>query len=325
MIRTFVVDRGDARQRLDRVLARRLPNEPGFSRARLQRWIRDGCVRADGVPARRPSRRLTEGERLEVQLPVAVRRVHLAEDIPLTVIYEDDDLCVVDKPAGLVVHPTRRYPAGTLVNALLWHEGSRDGRGPRLVHRLDKDTSGLLIVARHRAVHAALARAMTRGAVTKMYLAVVYGTPRSVRDRIDLRIERDPETGRLVASRHQGRPCSTLYQVIDESTGTRRGLSLLQCTLVTGRLHQIRVHLHAIGCPLVGDPAYGEPRWRGIGDSALADVARAFPRQALHAWRLTFTHPVTGVPIELTAPVPADLQSLLDAARLRGRDVGPLW
>jgi 23S rRNA pseudouridine1911/1915/1917 synthase len=317
MIRTFVVDRGDARQRLDRVLARRLPNEPGFSRARLQRWIREGCVRANGVPATRPSRRLVEGERLQLELPLAQRPVPLAEDIPLTIIYEDDDLCVVDKPAGLVVHPTRRYSAGTLINALLWRESSRDGRGPRLVHRLDKDTSGLLIVARHRSVHAALARAMTRGAVIKTYLAAVYGTPRSARDRIDLRIGRDPPTGRLLASRHHGRPCSTLYQVIEESTGARRGISLLQCTLVTGRLHQIRVHLHAIGCPLVGDPVYGEPRWRGIADSALADLARAFPRQALHAWRLAFTHPVSGAPMELTAPVPADFQRLLSAAGLR--------
>jgi 23S rRNA pseudouridine1911/1915/1917 synthase len=311
--RVFVIDRGDARRRLDRVLQDRLPQSDA-SRARIQRWIESGRVTIDGVVQSRPARRVVEGQSVDVRVPAAPRRRHAPEPLALDVLYEDDTLLAVNKPAGLVVHPTRRYPTGTLVNALLWHlrEWVDGGVGPRLVHRLDRETSGVMLVAKSRETHAALARAMARRHVRKEYLAVVYGLPRVNRDRIDLRIGRNT-TGRLIASKNEGRPCSTSYQLVARSDGARAGVSLLRCTLGTGRLHQIRVHLSAIGLPLVGDPLYGEPRWKGVVDPACAQICAAFPRQALHAWRLELPHPVTGRPLALEAPVPDDLSRLLTA------------
>lgn len=325
MERRFAIDRGSARRRLDRVILERLPDAPGVSRNRVQAWIRAGRVRVDGRPAERAAQRLREGQQVDVELPDPPRRVHAPEPIALRILHEDEWLIAVDKPAGLVVHPTRRHPQGTLVNALLWHMGAAGaGQQPpgdddrcrvRLVHRLDRDTSGVLLVARSREVLVMLARAMARRAITKEYLAVVYGVPRSVRDRIDLRIARNAE-GRLVCSRHEGRPASTLIELVAASSGPRAGLSLLRCTLLTGRLHQIRVHLAGIGLPLVGDPLYGSPRWKGIRDPDLAALCAGFTRQALHAWRLSGPHPVTRRPLTLTAPLPTDVQRLLDAAGL---------
>jgi 23S rRNA pseudouridine1911/1915/1917 synthase len=320
--RSFLVDRGDARRRLDHVLLARLPHAgpgaAGVSRTRVQRWIDDGRVSVDGRVAARAALRLLEGQRVEVALPSRPRRPHTAEPLPLAVLYEDAALLAVDKPAGLVVHPTRRYPDGTLVNALLWHlrDCGGEGRALHLVSRLDRGTSGVVLVAKTPAVHAAIARAMARQHVVKDYAALVYGTPRSDRDRIDLRIVRDPGTGRLATSRLDGRRCSTSIELLARSTGTRAGLSLLRCTLGTGRLHQIRVHLSGIGLPLVGDPRYGAPRWRGIADPALARACAALPRQALHAWRVRLPHPITGEPLDLRAPLPPDLAALLAAARL---------
>jgi len=317
--RVIVIDRGDARRRVDHVLVDRLPGLPAVSRARIQAWIRGGRVLVDGAPVARSSQRLAVGQRLEVALVAPAPRVHAAQPLALEVVYEDDALLVVNKPAGLVAHPTRRYPDSTLVNALLWHLHDATGAAavPRLVHRLDRQTSGLLLVAKRREVHAAVARAMARRAVEKTYLALVYGTPRSARDRIDLRIARDAASGRLVASRSEGLAASTIVELVATSEGDRAGLSLLRCTLVTGRLHQIRVHLSAVGLPLVGDPIYGAPAWRGLRDPALASACAALGRQALHAWRLRLLHPATGRPLDLTAPVPGDLADLLALASLR--------
>ena len=315
--RGFVVDRGDARRRLDRVLLDHLPRT-GLSRARVQRWIASGRVTVDGVVIARPARRVLAGEQVDLRLPVVVRRVHAAEALPLEVLYEDASLLAVNKPSGLVAHPTRRYPTGTLVNALLWHlrEGATAGEGPRLAHRLDRDTTGVLLVAKSRAVHAALAQAMAKRQMRKEYLALVYGAPPVDRDRIDLRIGRDSATGRLTASKHEGRPCSTTYHLVASSGAARAGVSLLRCTLGTGRLHQIRVHLSAIGLPLVGDARYGSPRWKGIADAAAAEACAAFARQALHAWRVDLAHPVSGAALAIQAPVPPDLAALLGAVGL---------
>lgn len=316
MRRVLEVDRGGARLRLDRLLVSRLPDAAGLSRTRLAAWIRDGRVEVDGVPATRPSQRLRPGQAIALDLPDAPPKQHLAEDRPLAVLYEDDALLAIDKPAGLVMHPTKGYPSGTLMNALLAHQALA-ARGARvhLVHRLDRDTSGIVLVAKSPAIHATLARAMARRAVHKDYLAVVYGTPRAPRDRIDLRIRRDPATKRLTTSRHDGLPASTEIAVLasysERETAT---LSFLRCRLITGRLHQIRVHLAGVGLPIVGDPIYGEPRWKGIADPGLRGVCEAFARQALHAWRLTCAHPLTGAPLEITAPLPADLQALVGAA-----------
>jgi 23S rRNA pseudouridine1911/1915/1917 synthase len=228
------------------------------------------------------------------------------------------------------------------MNALLWHLGGRDGADgdavarPRvhLVHRLDRETSGVLLVAKTPEVHRRLARAMARRAVRKEYLAVAYGVPRADRDRIDLRIRRDPATGRLGTSRHEGLSASTEVEVLARCSGQTapstlprascpEQLSLLRCTLVTGRLHQIRVHLAGVGLPLVGDPLYGEPRWKGIADPEVREACARFPRQALHAWRIELAHPETGVPLVIVAPPPPDLQALLDATGLAAGVVDP--
>jgi 23S rRNA pseudouridine1911/1915/1917 synthase len=316
--RSIIIDRGDARRRVDHVLVDRLPGLPHLSRARIQAWIRDGRVLVDGARVERPSQRLSEGQRLEVALALPPRPTHAAQPIALDVLYEDDWLLAIDKPAGIVVHPTRRYPDGTLVNAVLWHlrNGSEGPVVPRLIYRLDRQTSGLLLVAKRREVHAAVARASARRAVDKTYLALVYGTPRSVRDRIDLRIARDPTTGRLRGSKTTGIAASTSIELLATSEGDRTGVSLLRCTLLTGRLHQIRVHLASVGLPIVGDPLYGQPAWRGMRDPLLAAACAGFRRQALHAWRVRLTHPFTGQSLDLTAPVPPDLGGLLGQAGL---------
>jgi 23S rRNA pseudouridine1911/1915/1917 synthase len=334
MRRVLEVHRGDALLRLDRLLVSRLPAAARLSRTRLAAWIREGRVEVDGVPATRASQRLRPGQAIALDLPEAQPRSHLAEDRPLHVLYEDDALLAIDKPAGLVMHPTRRHPSGTLMNALLAHgappgpggEGNGGGSGGRrvhLVHRLDRETSGIVLVAKSPAVHATLARAMARRAVHKDYLAVVYGTPRAPRDRIDLRIRRDPETRRLTTSRHDGLQASTEIAVLASCPGSEPGsepgsmataLTFLRCSQITGRLHQIRVHLAGVGLPIVGDPIYGEPRWKGIAEPGLRDVCAAFTRQALHAWHLSCAHPLTGAPLAITAPLPADLQALVDSA-----------
>lgn len=338
-LRHLTIDRGDAHRRIDQVLVARLPGLPMLSRTRIQQLIRGGSVRIDGRPASRVSQRVAEGQRVEIDLPERPRRRHEAQPVPLAVLFEDEWLIAVDKPAGMVVHPTRRYPDSTLVNALLWRERDRPAGASepgaiaqegddertvvRLVHRLDRQTSGVLLAARSRAVHAALARAMARRAIDKHYLALVYGAPGSARTRIDLGIARDPATGRQAASKRAGRPASTIVELIARSPGARGGVSLLRCTLVTGRLHQIRVHLAAVGCPIVGDAVYGQPRWKGLADPALARACAGFTRQALHAWRICLTHPVTRRPLSVTAPLPADLRDLLAAARIDASGAAP--
>ena len=344
-------------------MVRHFAGLPGLSRSRLQSWIAAGRVRVNGAVIRRPAGRLAAGDELAVELPEPPpprRRMRplAAQRLPLAILFEDEHLLALDKPAGLVVHPTGRYRDGTLVNALAWHlAGGEGGDGgeraaaaaaagagatapgpaalagaappavrPGLVHRLDRDTSGVLLVAKSRAAHAGLARAIKARALQKDYLAVVYGRVPLVRGRIELRLQRDPlDRRRVAASRTEGRSAATLYELLAESCpgsrddGGRAGwLSLLRCRLVTGRTHQIRVHLAALGLPIVGDPLYGEPRHRGIADPALAALCRDFPRQALHAWRLGLRPPVTGQALALRAPLPADLGRLLRAAGLGG-------
>ena len=263
-------------------------------------------MRVNGQPAK-PSRRLAAGDEVEVFLPPPPPRPELApEEMPLSVLYEDDWLLALDKPPGLVVHPAQGNREGTLLHGLLWRAASYK---PHLVSRLDQGTSGILLVAKTPEAHARLQR---RGMV-KDYLAVVYGRPPVPKGRIDLGILRDPgDPRRRIASRTEGRPSSTLWECVGEADG----ISLLRCRLLTGRTHQIRVHLEAVRMPIVGDPLYGVPGWKGIGDPDLAELCRVFPRQALHAWRLGLVHPVTGEPLEVCAPVPPDLAGLLSRGRL---------
>jgi 23S rRNA pseudouridine1911/1915/1917 synthase len=268
--------------------------------------VEQGLVRVNGQEAVKPTRRLAPGDEVEVALPSAPRHELTPREMPLSVIYEDDWLLALDKPPGLVVHPAQGNREGTLMHGLLWR--AREEYRPHLVSRLDQGTSGLILVAKAPEVHAAL---QSRG-MNKDYLAVVYGPTVLPKGRIDLGILRDPaDPRRRMTSRTEGRPSATLWERLAESE-----VSLLRCRLLTGRTHQIRVHLQAARMPIVGDPLYGAPAWKGIGDPALAEACRDFPRQALHAWRLGLTHPVTLEPLELRAPVPPDLADLLSRAGL---------
>lgn len=227
------------------------------------------------------------------------RRRPEPEELDLAVLYEDDSLIVINKPPGMVVHPTYRNTSGTLLNGLLWRLRRRDGIVPSIITRLDKHTSGLVLVALTPDVHARVQREAEAGRVRKEYLAIVRGTPRPPSGTIALPLARSPEDRRLVIVTLAGQASETRYEVL--SSG--RDHSLVRCELVTGRTHQIRVHFAAVGHPIVGDPTYGEPH-------------DALSRQALHAWRLTLAHPVSGTPLEAEAPIPADFQRLRQNLKL---------
>ncbi len=222
------------------------------------------------------------------------RRRPQAEDIDITVVYEDQWLLAVNKPPGMVVHPTYKNWSGTLLSALLWRMRGRDGVVPSIITRLDKQTSGLVLVALSPVIHAKIQRDAVAGRVKKEYLAVVEGAPVPLADTIALPLARSPEDRRRVLVTDSGQPSETRYEVL--STGG--GRSLVRCELVTGRTHQIRVHLAARGWPILGDEVYGMSHPLAV-------------RQALHAWRATLRHPVTLEPLHLEAPVPADLHDLL--------------
>jgi 23S rRNA pseudouridine1911/1915/1917 synthase len=312
-------DRGDAGRRLDLVLRRHLAGVGVATRTQIQGWIARGQVSINGAAVRRVSTRAAAGDVISVAGPsVGTTAPMAAEQLPIRILLEDDHLLILDKPAGIVVHPTHAHVQGTVMNALLWHgrEWPSDRR-PSIVGRLDKLTSGLVVVAKTARLHASLQRAMASPACEKDYLALVYGRVRPERGRIDLRLMRDPANRqRVVASDVEGTPSLTHFERLAHVRAPRAGLSLLRCRLATGRTHQIRVHLAARGWPITGDPLYGEPRWTRIADLELASVIAAFPRQALHAWRLVVRHPATGERLEITAPVPDDLRGLLSAAGL---------
>jgi 23S rRNA pseudouridine1911/1915/1917 synthase len=217
------------------------------------------------------------------------------EELPIAVVYEDESLIAIDKPPGMVVHPTYKNWSGTLLNGLLWHVRGRAGIEPSIVTRLDKDTSGLVLVALKPELHAHIQRDAAAGRVRKEYLAVVRGTPDPARGSIELPLARSPEDRRLVIVTAAGQHSQTDYEVLS----TVDGYSLVRCELVTGRTHQIRVHLAARGWPVAGDPTYGEAH-------------PALTRQALHAWRVTLPHPLTRELLQLEAPVPHDLRGLMD-------------
>ena len=225
-----------------------------------------------------------------------------AEALALDVLYEDDAIIALDKPPGVVVHPTYRNWSGTLLNGLLWHVRDRPGIVPRIVTRLDKDTSGLVLVALTPEVQALIQRQSAAGRVKKEYLAVVRGTPEPLRGAIVMPLARSVEDRRRVVFAPDGQPSETRYEVVSSATG----LSLVRCELVTGRTHQIRVHLASQGWPILGDTVYG------VEDERVS-------RQALHAWRLTLPHPTTGKPLELRAQTPDDLRPLLSSFGLENR------
>ena len=309
----------DAGERLDRFLARRLA---GLSRSRLKQLIETGCVSEGGATLSDPSRKVKAGQVFHLDLPAAAPAAPAGQAIALTILYEDADLIVIDKPAGMVVHPAPGNPDRTLVNALIAHCGaSLSGIGgerrPGIVHRLDKDTSGLLVAAKNDAAHQALSADFAARRIERRYLAVAWGMPKAREGEIEGAIGRHPvDRKRMAVVARGGKPALTRYRVL-EALGT--AACLVECRLATGRTHQIRVHLAAIGHPLLGDPVYGREtaerraRLTPAGREALA----GFRRQALHAASLGFRHPRTGDWLAFESPLPADLACLINALKSR--------
>jgi 23S rRNA pseudouridine1911/1915/1917 synthase len=306
--------------RLDRVLAARLAE---LSRSRHKALILAGHVAVDGATIRDPSYRVNAGGTIALELPPAADAEIAAEDIPLDIVFEDDELLVINKPAGLVVHPAAGHRSGTLVNALVAHCGSSlSGVGgmarPGIVHRLDKDTSGLLVVAKTDRAHRALSRQFAdhgrSGPLRRGYLALVWGAPERPRGSIDKPIGRHPHAREKMAVRAGGRAAITHWEVLERYPGSKGApvASLLACRLETGRTHQIRVHLAAMGHPLLGDDLYG-PGFKTKAN-VLAPAARAalasLGRQALHAYLLGFEHPVGGKILEFRSELPDDVLRL---------------
>lgn len=297
--RTLQADRGDHGVRVDLVLLRHLREEKGVSRNRIQQWIDAGDVLVNGASAKRASWRIQAGDDLQVRLTrIAVRERPKAEKIPLDILYEDDDLLALNKPAGLVVHPSYKHATGTLMNGLLdyatrWPSGS----APALIGRLDKLTSGLVLVSKRREIQAALQRAAAARRVDKDYVAIVRGKPSPIRGTIDLALDRDPwDRRRITVTDRGGQPSVTMY----ERLTTANGFSIVRCRLITGRTHQLRVHLSAKGWPIVGDATYG---------SSVAANVEDMERQALHSWRISLKQPHAGRDLQIEAPVPADMRA----------------
>ncbi len=305
--RVFVVPDDADRQRVDRFVT----DVSGLSRSYVQKLISDGRLVLDGRPIK-ANAVVGPGDRLELAVPAVVPLAVEAEAIPLDVVYEDDDLLIVDKPAGLVVHPSPGHPAGTLVNALLGRAHGSEYGGiagiarPGIVHRLDRDTSGLLMVAKHDAAQASLMAQLKARRIKKTYLALVQGSVVANAGRVEAPIGRDPRHRTRMAVVNDGRPSVTGYRVRERFPGW----TLLELDLVTGRTHQIRVHLEAIGHPVAGDPVYGTGTSRRGPDG----LTRLF----LHAWRLELTSPSGGQLIRATAPLPVELETVVD--RLRAGD-----
>ncbi len=299
-----------AGERLDRYLAAVLP---GMSRSQVQRFIEQGLVQVGGRQAK-ANLTVKTGDRIAVEIPEPVAATPAPENIPLEVLYEDPDLIVVDKPAGMVVHPAAGHDSGTLVNALLHHVTDLSGVGgerrPGIVHRLDKGTSGVMVVAKHDAAHDALSRQFHDREVEKEYIALVWGVVQAGR-RIDLPIGRDPgDRQRMSARARRARSAVTRITKAHHLGG----VTLCHIAIATGRTHQIRVHLSAIGHPIVGDATYG-----GIRSRVAADLrpVLGLTRPFLHAFRLAFTHPTDARRLVFEAPLAADLQGVLDALEER--------
>jgi 23S rRNA pseudouridine1911/1915/1917 synthase len=320
---TVLIAADEAGERLDRVLAARIE---GLSRSRLKTLILDGQVAIGGRTIRDPGYRVNAAEAILVAVPPPEDAQPQAEAIALNVVFEDDDIIVIDKPRGLVVHPAAGHRAGTLVNALIAHCGdSLSGIGgvkrPGIVHRLDKDTTGLMVVAKtdraHRALAAQFADHGREGPLRRGYLAIVWGAPARPRGVIEAAIERHPHARDKMAVRAGGRAAITHWQVLERYSGDsgKPVASLLECRLETGRTHQIRVHLAHAGHPLLGDASYGT----GFKTKAahLLPAARealaGLGRQALHAYLLVLEHPSTGKLLEFRSELPGDLRRLRHA------------
>lgn len=323
-IERLTVEPHESGERLDKFLAARLSS---LSRTRLKTLILEGLVASEGRTIRDPGQRVNAGEDVKVSLPPPAPAAPAAENIPLTIRYEDADVIVVDKPAGLVVHPAAGNWSGTLVNALLAHcAGTLSGIGgvvrPGIVHRLDKDTSGLLVVAKNDHAHRALALQFAdhgrSGPLTRGYLAFAWGVPERPEGTIDRPLDRHPHAREKMAVRRGGREAVTHWRTLEAYRSASGAVaSLLDCRLETGRTHQIRVHLAHVGHPLLGDEVYGSGfRTKAIRlDPAVRTALGSLERQALHAYLLGFQHPVSGRYLEFRSELPPDLARLRSALR----------
>ena len=326
----ITVEGDEGSQRLDRVLAVR---SPGLSRSRLKALILAGQVSVgqagtNSRPVRDPAYHVKAGDTITIDVPPAAPAEPEGEDIPLDIVFEDDDIIVIDKPKNLVVHPAAGHESGTLVNALIAHCGpSLSGIGgvkrPGIVHRLDKDTTGLMVVAKNDRAHQSLSAQFAdhgrTGEMRRGYMAFVWGAPPWARGTIDQPIDRHPYSRDKMAVRQGGRDAITHWETVESFTG-RDGkpvASLLACQLETGRTHQIRVHLAHLGHPLLGDDVYGsgfKTKARQLGPQSQAALT-ALGRQALHAYLLVLEHPVTGEILHWESPLPEDLVLLETALR----------
>ncbi len=298
--------------RLDRALAALLPT---YSRERLKALISSGQVESGGQLARDPSAKAKEGTSFNIAVPPPAVAHNEAQDIPIDIVFEDDHLLVVDKPAGMVVHPAAGNYDGTMVNALLHHcQGRLSGIGgvarPGIVHRIDKDTSGLLVVAKTDPAHEGLAAQFAKHSIERRYAAIVAGLPKSGSGTVDANLARSSTDRKKIAivSVGRGKRAVTHWRLVE----TLKQAALMECQLETGRTHQVRVHMASIGHPLLGDPVYGRSR------SEHREVLKRleFDRQALHAARLGFIHPVTGGALTFDSPIPSDMQRLLSCLRV---------
>ncbi len=325
-ITAFVVGPDEAGQRIDKLLAQHAAREElGLSRTRLQELIADGFVRVDGAAASNPSAKPREGTRILFEVPPPVDATPLPEDIPLAIAYEDEDLIVIDKPAGLVVHPAPGHATGTLVNALLHHcgeglSGIGGVRRPGIVHRLDKDTTGLMVAAKSERAHRGLAEIFAdhgrSGSLVREYLAGVWTLPDRSFGTVEAPLGRHPHHRERMAvvPASKGRHAVTHWQV---EAKLPPAATLMRCRLETGRTHQIRVHMADIGHPLIGDMVYGagfKTKGAALDEACRAAIA-ALGRQALHAAVLGFAHPATGEELRFESPLPADMAGLVDALR----------
>lgn len=309
-IRRFLTSAEDAGQRIDRWLAGQLPES---SRVRIQQAIADGRVRVAGHTAR-PSLRIRPGQSVEIELAAEPSPDVAPEPIPLEVLYEDDDMIAVNKPAGLVVHPGAGVHSGTVVGGLLHRYDRLSSIGgvlrPGIVHRLDKDTSGVLLVARHDAAHLQLVQKFSSRQIGKTYLALLHGRLEHATGRIALPIARDlRRRTRMTTRRREGRSALTTWRVLTQFGHGREAFTLVEAELHTGRTHQLRVHFSAVGHPVVGDTRYGAPRRISVGGAETVPLGR----QWLHAARVRFEHPATGRAMEIRAPLAAELREWLGA------------
>ncbi|MFA6033804.1 MAG: RluA family pseudouridine synthase [Myxococcota bacterium] len=303
----------DAAVRIDAWTASKLSE---LSRAQVQRLIEDGLVTVNSKAAK-PSYRMSAGDRVHVVIPAPVPAEPLPEDIPLEIVYEDADLCVVNKPAGLVVHPAQGHETGTLVNAMLYHAKDLSGIGgvmkPGIVHRLDKGTSGLIVVCKSDRAHAGLQSQFAGREVRKTYMAIIYGSPATGAGTFDTAYGRNTSDRKKFSSKVGSvKRAITRWKVLERY----RGASLVEADILTGRTHQIRVHFADAGMPLLGDIQYGASRRsRQLGSAAARRIVDSCNRVMLHAASIKFRHPATGKELSLSAPLPQDMQELLEALR----------